>query len=125
MDSELIAYLDERFQEVSRQTDGLRDEIAKRLDWIESSVCQTQAAVEDLRNDLHSMAHALIAVNGQVDSFRADVAWQFYDARVVIRRFQWELERRVRPLESWKEREGRDPIAVLRERLANGTLGAG
>jgi hypothetical protein len=71
------------------------------------------------------MAHALIAVHGQVDSFRADVAWQFYDARVVIRRFQWELERRVRPLESWKEREGRDPIAVLRERLANGTLGAG
>jgi hypothetical protein len=34
----------------------------------------------------------------------------------VIRRFHWELNRRVHPLEAWKEREGRDPIDLIRER---------
>jgi hypothetical protein len=108
MDQELIAYLDERFRETSQQIDD-------GLERLESSLCYTQAAVEDLRDDLRLMAKALIDANRQLDSFRADVAWQFYDARIVIRRFQAELNRRVRPLESWKEREGRDPLDALRE----------
>jgi hypothetical protein len=104
MDQELIAYLDEHFEQING-----------RLERLEASNCCTQAAVEDLRDDLRLMAKALIEVTMQLDSFRADVAWQFYDARIMIRRLQLELNRRVRPLESWKEREGRDPIDALRE----------
>ena len=105
MDQELITYLDERFEQVNG-----------RLERLESSNWCIQAAVEDLRDDLRSMAKALIDVHGQLDSFRADVAWQFYDARIMIRRFQAELNRRVRPLESWRELKERDPLDLIREK---------
>jgi hypothetical protein len=117
MDSELIAYLDERFREASRQMESLREEIGQRLERLESSICCAQAAVEDLRGELPLLAKSTILLNDKLDSFRADVAWQFYDARVVIRRFQWELNRRVGPLESWRERTERDPIELIRERF--------
>lgn len=116
MDPELIAYLDERFLEASRQVESLRDEISKRLEFLESAMCHTQAAVEDLRDDLRLMTQAAILTNEKLDSFRADVAWQFYDARAVIRRLHWELNRRVRPLDAWRELKDRDPIDLIRER---------
>jgi hypothetical protein len=117
MDPELLAYLDDRFQEASRQVEGLRAEIGQRLERLESSIWCTQAAVEDLRAELPLMAKAAIVTNDKLDSFRADVAWQFHDARVVIRRLLWELNRRVGPLESWRERTERDPIELVRERF--------
>jgi hypothetical protein len=115
MDSELVAYLDARFQESSRQVESLRDEMGRRLEQLESSIWCTQAAVEDLRSELPLMAKAAIVTNDKLDSFRADVAWRFHDARVVIRRFLWELNRRVAPLESWRQRTERDPIELVRE----------
>jgi hypothetical protein len=90
MDQELIAYLDDHFRKVSQQIDD-------RLERLESFIWCTQASVEDLRDDLRLTAKALIDITAQLDSFRADVAWQFYDARIVIRRFQMELNRRVGP----------------------------
>jgi hypothetical protein len=117
MDTELIAYLDERFQEASRQVESLRAEMGQRLEQLEASIWCTQAAVEDLRAELPLIAKAAIVTNDKLDSFRADVAWQFHEARVVIRRFQRELNRRVGPLESWRERTERDPIELVRERF--------
>ena len=117
MDPELLAYLDDRFREASQQVQSLRDEIRQRLEQLESSIWCTQAAVEDLRAELPLMAKAAIVTTDKLDSFRADVAWQFYDARLVIRRFQRELNSRVAPLESWRERTERDPIELIRERF--------
>ena len=117
MDSELLAYLEDRFQEASRQVASLRAEMGQRLEQLEASIWCTQAAVEDLRSELPLMAEAAIATYDRLDSLRADIAWQFHDARVVIRRFQWELNRRVGPLESWRQRTERDPIERVRELL--------
>jgi|SRR5579872_5210139 len=117
MDTELIAYLDARFQDASRQVQSLHVEMGQRLEHLESSIWCTQAAVEDLRAELPLTAKAAIVTNDKLDSFRADVAWQFHEARVVIRRLLWELNRRVGPLESWRERTERDPIELIRERF--------
>ena len=63
MDQELIAYLDERFRESSRQIKELREETMSRFEGVDEATRHTQdgvrhaqVMVEGLRSDLQAVA---------------------------------------------------------------------
>jgi len=111
MDHELIAYLDARFRETSEQVGRVEVEIR-----------HTRIEVEGLRGDLRLLAEGLLGIDEKLDAFRGDVTQRIDEVRTFVKISYSDLDRRVRPLETWKETKERDPVEIIRERLANGTI---
>lgn len=129
MDQELMAYLDERFRgiderfrETSQQITGLRDETVEHFGRVEDEIRHTRVEVEGLRGDLRLLAEGMLGVNEKLDAFRGDVTQRIDEVRTFVKISYSDLDRRVRPLETWKETKERDPVEIVRERLKNGTI---
>ncbi|MFY9822708.1 MAG: hypothetical protein WAM82_15080 [Thermoanaerobaculia bacterium] len=104
MDQELIAYLDERFRETSRQIESLREETNQRFERLEERTTEgfrhTGMEIEALRGDIRQVAEGVLANNERLDSFRQEVAAEFKDVRASIRAPFENLDGRVRILET-------------------------
>ncbi|HYN22150.1 MAG TPA: hypothetical protein VE078_14415 [Thermoanaerobaculia bacterium] len=88
MDQELIAYLDERFQETSQQIQGLRDELR-----------QTDVKVEDLCGQIQQVAEGVVTINQSLEAFRDTASMEFGEIRDRIHIYFKNLDRRVRDIE--------------------------
>jgi hypothetical protein len=128
MDQELIAFLAERFQEISRQDeglrqemtrqiDGLRDENARRFQRVEDAIRHTQVTVEALRDDVRQVAEGVVGVSERLDTFRVEVARGFDEVGSRIAPFYKDLERRLGFLEGWAERKDQNAIDVIRKKF--------
>ena len=115
MDQELIAYLDGRFRETSQQIDN-------RFEQVVDAIRHTRVEVEGLRGDLRLLAEGLLGIDEKMDAFRGDVTQRIDEVRTFVKISYSDLDRRVHPLETWKETKERDPVEIIRERLQNGTI---
>ena len=88
MDQELIAYLDERFQETSQQIQGLRDELR-----------QTDVKVEDLRGQIQQVVEGVVTISQSLEAFRDTVSMEFAEIRHQNHIYFKNLDRRVRDIE--------------------------
>jgi hypothetical protein len=131
MDQELIAYLDQRFRETSQQIEGFREETTSRLDRVEGrlegvegglegvkeGVRHTQVSLEGMRGDIRLVAEGVMGIDEKIVALRAEIARDVKGIDNFVRLSYSELNDRVRPLESWKEQMGQDPVALVRERF--------
>jgi len=115
MGQELIAYLDVRFRETSQQIDD-------RFQQVHDEIRHTRIEVEGLRSDLRLLAEGMLGIGERLDTFQGEVKQSIEETRTFTRLSYADLERRVLPLEAWKERKERDPVEIIRERLRDGTI---
>ena len=95
MDTELIAYLDERFGKID---DTLRQ------------------TVEGVRGEIHLLAEGMIDLEERLRSLRGDVTFQLERIHESIAPYYKDLDCRVRLLEDRAARENQAPIDIIRER---------
>ena len=139
MDPELKAYLDHQFARIEERdgrlegrmgglegrvggledrVGGLEDRISglgDRVGALEDAVRQTRVVMEGQRDDIKQVAEGVIGMNERLDSFRDEMALQFDQVRSLISPPYSDLNRRVKTLESWRERTERDPVEMVRE----------
>lgn len=106
MDQELIAYLDERFNQTSREIRETKE-----------TVGQLQVMIESMRDDIRQVAEGVIANNEKVDTVKGEISKQFEEMRGLFRPMYMELDTRIGSLEAWRERTERDPLEIIRERF--------
>lgn len=144
MDQELIAYLEERFRENSRQIAGLREETMSRFEQVDEAlrenrdeirrtqedvrhtqgdvrliqeeVRHNQIVVEALRSDLQGVAEGVLSTNQRLDAFQDEVRQEFKEVRHSIRLAYTEMDKRVLSLEEWRKRVGEDPAPRVRKK---------
>jgi hypothetical protein len=111
MDQELIAYLDERFGETSREIRSLREEVvvsreetAQRFERLEEKVRHNGVEIEGLRGDIRQVAEGVAGTNERLDTFQQETAADFKDVRseirTLVRGVFEQLDGRVRTLET-------------------------
>jgi DNA repair exonuclease SbcCD ATPase subunit len=104
MDQDLIAYLDERFRETSRQIESLREETTQRFERLEERTEEgfrhTGMEIEALRGEVRQVAEGVMGANESLESFREAVAVEFKEVRASIRAPFENLDGRVRILET-------------------------
>lgn len=134
MDQELIAYLDERFSEASQQIEGLRVDMMGRLERVEEAVRHTQVSLEGLHGEVRLVAEGVMGVGERLGFLREDISREaketdgflrlsygtmdrhIKDMDQFVRVAISEMNARMRPIEGWQERYGRDPVALIREK---------
>jgi predicted nuclease with TOPRIM domain len=117
MDTELIAYLDERFRETSQQIRELREEtsqeiqgfreetsqrfdtVDKRLEQMDEQLRLTGVRVESLEGKVQVVAEGVTGVDEKLKDFRETVHLEFRDSRVQTSLFLKTMSERVRALE--------------------------
>lgn len=99
MDQELIAYLDERFGETSREIRSLREEVvasreetaqqfvasreetAQRFERLEEKVRHNGVEIEGLRGDIRQVAEGVVGGNENLNTFKEETAANFEKAQ--------------------------------------------
>ena len=105
MDPELVAYLDARIERV------------------EDEIRQTRAEIKDV---LRLLANGTICIDDKLSRFRDDAFQRMDDITERLLNLPYSsLECRVSFLETWRAMRERSPIEIIRERLKDGTMGAG
>jgi uncharacterized protein YllA (UPF0747 family) len=122
MDQDLIAFLEARFRETSQQLDDRFQQVDARFEQVHDEIRHTRIEVEGLRSDLRLLAEGMLGIGERLDTFQGEVKQNIEETRTFTRLSYADLERRVRPLEAWKERKERDPVEIIRERLRDGTI---
>lgn len=96
MDQELIAYLDERFGETSREIRGLREETAQqfaaareetaqRFDRLEEKVRHNGVEIEGLRGEIRQVADGVAVANERLDGFEKRFTTKLMDVQTETR----------------------------------------
>ena len=127
MEPELKDYLDKQFSQIGERFGQLgsrmdrieshMDGLEARLGAVESEVQQTRILVEAQHNDIRQVAEGVIGTNERLDSFKEEMTLQFEHVRSLISPPYSDLNRRLKLLESWRERSERDPVELVRERF--------
>jgi hypothetical protein len=131
MDQELIAYLDQRFRETSQQIEVFREETTSRLDRVEGrlegvegglegvkeDVRHTQITLEGMRGEIRIVAEGVMGIDERIMALRAEIARDVKRIDNFVHLSHVEMNDRLRPLESWKEQIGQDPVALVREKF--------
>ncbi len=121
MDQDMIAFFEDRFRATSQQIEGLREEnkqqfehidgrmdkLDGRMDKLEEQAHQTRIVMEDMRGEIRLLAEGVIGVWERQDQFKEEVTRELKG-----------VQNRLSVLEAHAENKGRDPIAIIRERLA-------
>lgn len=143
MDKRLLNYLEEHVRETSRQSEGLREENAQqlaslheeftrriaslrsemiqRLERLDTSFRQSRLELDELRNDNDGVTRQVDILYESLSSLSNQATTQYLEMResafnmaATIR----SLESRVSALETQAVKEGRDPMAGVRQVLA-------
>jgi hypothetical protein len=120
MDPELKAYLDQAFSQIGNRLGALEQRVGAleaRVGALEEAVTQTRILVEGQHNDTRQVAEGVIGTNERLDSLREEMGLQFEHLRSLISPPYSDLNRRMKMLESWRERTERDPVELVRERF--------
>lgn len=125
MDQELVTFLsqqfadlrgemDERFAdlrgEMSRrfdEVDGRFDEVDARIDKVDEEVRLAHVSIEGLRGDIRLVADGVITANERIDAVRTELKEEIGDVKSLLHTSYRDLDRRVRKIESSRQRAGR------------------
>ena len=104
MDQELIAYLDERFRESSRQIEGFREETLQRFERLEDDVHQTRILVEKMEDTIGVVAEGVLGMGQRMDNFQNAIRHEIegHSKRLIL-------------LEAYVANQSRDKIEAIRE----------
>ena len=128
MDHDMIVFFEDRFRATSQQIESLREEnkqqfehldgrmdkldgrvdkLDGRMDRLEEQAHQTRIVMEDMRGEIRLLAEGIIGVWERQDQFKEEVTRELK-----------QVSYRLSVLEAHAQNKGRDPIALIRERLA-------
>ena len=131
MDQELIAYLDERFRESSRQilegilgvVGALRHETMSRFEQVDEAIRQnkdeirhTQIMMESMRSDIQGVAEGVLSTNQRIDALRDELKQDIKEVHQRVIVSYTDMNKRVRSLEEWKRRVGKNPVTPTRKK---------
>jgi uncharacterized protein Yka (UPF0111/DUF47 family) len=113
MDSELKAYLDERFGRMDERFGRMEE----RFERVETAIRHTQVSVEALRSDVHLVAEGVMGVTERLEAFQAETALNFEKTRASIVPHYQNLDERVRILEARADRQTGDVLDAIRKKF--------
>ncbi|MEA2692801.1 MAG: hypothetical protein QOJ16_2188 [Acidobacteriota bacterium] len=126
MDTELIAYLDERFGKIDERfqkiderfekIDQRFEKIDQRFEKMEDTLHLTQVAVEGVRDEVKLLAEGMIGTEEKLSSLSREVTFQYERLQASIAPYYKDLDCRIRLLEERAAREGQAPLDIIRER---------
>ena len=92
LDPELIAYLDQRFEDIDQRFETLDRDLKVHID---DKVGEVRVLVEHLDTKIQLVAEGVVANNEALVAFRGEVASQFEEVKAVNRLSYVELERKI------------------------------
>lgn len=114
MDHELIAYLDQRFQQIDRRF----EKIDERLDALDTAIRHTNVLVEGLRGDVHLIAEGFVGMNDRFNTFQSEATLVFDQVKGWIEPYYRNLDGRLRVVEGRAERQQGDVLDAVRRMLS-------
>jgi len=124
MDQDLIAYLDQRFGETSRQLESVRtdlstfrEEVNRRFEGVDGEIRHTRVLVEQLRHEVHIVAEGVMGLSDRLAANQSETLLKFDEVRASMVPYYQDLNRRVLNLEGRAERQTRDIIEVIKEKF--------
>jgi len=108
-----LQQLDERMGRV----EGRLAQVEDRVGRVEDEVHQAHISVEGLRGDSRLVAEGVMSNEEKLGVFREEVNRKLDEIRTMNRLSYDEVSSRVRRLEIVREREGRDPLDLIREKF--------
>jgi uncharacterized protein YoxC len=152
MDQELIAYFDEHFRESRRYTESLHEQTTQQIDGLRQEVADhrqetreqiaglrqevaglrqetteqirhTQILVEDMHGKIQLIAEGYFGIVERLTVFQGEVADNFEVVHNTLNVHYRDFDRRLRTVEERTQRQGRDPLDVLREQLGKSGTG--
>ena len=121
MDHELIAYLDQRFQQIDQrfqQIDRRFEKIDERLDALDTAIRHTNVLVEGLRGDVHLIAEGFVGMNDRFNTFQSEATLVFDQVKGWIEPYYRNLDGRLRVVEGRAERQQGDVLDAVRRMLS-------
>jgi len=119
--------IDTRFVRVEIRLDQIEERIEnvearlghveERIEKVDDRVHQTQIAVESLRGDLRMVAEGVMSNDEKIVTLREEVARKLDEMGITIRQTYQDMGDRVRRVERFVKREGRDPVEIIREKF--------
>ena len=92
-------------------------QVAERIREVDDRVHLTQISVESLRSDLRVVAEGVMSNDEKIVTLREEVSRKLDDLGITIRQTYQDMGDRVRRVESYVKREGRDPVELIREKF--------
>lgn len=92
-------------------------QVAERIREVDDRVHLTQISVEDLRSDLRMIAEGVMSNDEKIITLREEVSRMLNEMGVTIRQTYQDMGDRVRRVERFVKREGRDPVELVREKF--------
>jgi hypothetical protein len=84
---------------------------------METTALKTEIAVESVRDDGRLVAEGVMSNDEKIVAFREEVTRMLAEMRDMLRLSHQDLRNRVGRLERAREREGRDPVELIREKF--------
>lgn len=136
MDQELIAYLDERFRETTRQIAELREETVRRFEQVdrrfeqvddrferaEATARQTLVVIEGLRHEVHIVAEGYLGLDEKLQRYHSESAASFDQVRGWIEPYYRILDGRLSVMEGRADRQQEDVTEAIRRILGRPPL---
>ena len=124
---ERLENVDARFVRVEIRLDQIEErlenvevrlgQVTERIEKVDDRVHQTQIAVESLRGDLRIVAEGVMSNDEKIITLREEVARKLDEMGITIRQTYQDMGDRVRRVERFVKREGRDPVEIIREKF--------
>ena len=121
MDHELIAYLDQRFQQIDQRFERIDrrfEKIDERLDALDTAIRHTNVLVEGLRGDVHLIAEGFVGMNDRFNTFQSEATLVFDQVKGWIEPYYRNLDGRLRVVEGRAERQQGDVLDAVRRMLS-------
>jgi len=119
--------IDARFVKVEIRLDQIEEraekiefrlgQVEERIEKVDDRVHQTQIAVESLRGDVRMVAEGVMSNDEKIVTLREEVARKLDEMGITIRQTYQDMGDRVRRVERFVKREGRDPVELIREKF--------
>ena len=124
MDQELKTYLEEREARMDERFSRLEARLDERFERVETEARQTRVLVEGMHDKIGLLAEAVVGTGERIDSLREETTERLDEIEgsvkliheILVPRVN-SLANRVKILEDRAERENRDILEVIRERI--------
>ncbi len=122
MDTELIAYLDARFERIDQRFERIDqrfeqvdqrferidqrfETVESRLEGLETAIRHTNVLIEGLRSDVHLIAEGSVSLYDRVERFQSEATLVFDQVKGWIEPYYRNLDSRLKIVEGRVERE--------------------
>jgi uncharacterized protein YoxC len=114
-------------QEMGEQISGLRQEMGEQISGLRQETTEqirhTQILVEDMHGKVQLIAEGYFGIVERLTVFQGEVADNFKVVHSTLNVHYRDFDRRLRTVEERTQRQGRDPLDVLREQLGKSGTG--